>query len=271
MMEASSDEEMYREEMDSNLSKGSDLDDQSIKDFEQDSDQEDGDQDSDLDMTEPARLVKPLSSEKLLKFQAKLEASGVVYLSRIPPFMKPTKLRSLLAKYGKLGRIYLAPEDPKVTARRKKYKHNKRQNYVEGWVEFLDKKVARSTAQLLNSSNIGGKKRSYYYDDIWNMKYLPRFKWNHLTEQIAYELKVREHKLKTELSQAKRENKMYVKNVEKAKMIEGMQEKKRAKASEEPKSLDQIKRSFKQRRVMQETQPVASTTKGAALLSRMFS
>jgi ESF2/ABP1 family protein len=102
--------------------------------------------------------------------------------------MKPTKLRSLLSKYGKLGRIYLAPEDAKITARRKKYKHNKRINYTEGWVEFLDKKVARATANHLNNNIIGGKKRSYYYDDIWVMKYLPKFKWNHLTEQIAYEL-----------------------------------------------------------------------------------
>ncbi len=129
-----------------------------------------------------------LSASDLKKHSAALESSGVVYLSRIPPFMKPTKLRSLLAKYGKLGRIYLAPEDAKITAKRKKYKHNKRINYVEGWVEFLDKKVGRRTAAHLNNNIIGGKKRSYYHDDIWVMKYLPKFKWNHLTEQIAYEL-----------------------------------------------------------------------------------
>jgi ESF2/ABP1 family protein len=129
-----------------------------------------------------------LSLENLQKHSASIDASGVVYLSRIPPFMKPTQLRSLLSKYGKLGRIYLAPEDIKITARRKKYKHNKRINYTEGWVEFLDKKVARATASHLNNNIIGGKKRSYYYDDIWVMKYLPKFKWNHLTEQIAYEL-----------------------------------------------------------------------------------
>ena len=33
-----------------------------------------------------------------------------VYLSRIPPYMKPIKITQLLGKYGELGRVYLAPE-----------------------------------------------------------------------------------------------------------------------------------------------------------------
>jgi ESF2/ABP1 family protein len=270
-----------------------------------DNDLEDDISDNQEDMITPQDMAKehqaslsakPLTSEKLAKFQSKLDATGVVYLSRVPPFMKPTKLRSLLSKYGKLGRIYLAPEDAKITARRKKYRHNKRQNYTEGWVEFLDKKVARSTSALLNNTNIGGKKRSYYYDDIWNLKYLPRFKWNHLTEQIAYELKVREQKLKTELSQQKRETKLYVKNVEKAKMIEAMKEKRAAKkakldeleSSSVPKkkspssgatkeSIAEIKRRFKQRKVVnldgnaneQTKKPIQSKT--VSIFSKLFS
>ena len=35
---------------------------------------------------------------------------GVVYLSRVPPFMKPYKLKHLLSPYGSVGRIYLQPE-----------------------------------------------------------------------------------------------------------------------------------------------------------------
>lgn len=35
---------------------------------------------------------------------------GVVYLSRIPPHMKPLKLRHLLEPFGEVLRIYLAPE-----------------------------------------------------------------------------------------------------------------------------------------------------------------
>lgn len=31
-------------------------------------------------------------------------------MSRIPPFMRPAKVRDLLAPYGEVGRIYLKPE-----------------------------------------------------------------------------------------------------------------------------------------------------------------
>jgi hypothetical protein len=32
------------------------------------------------------------------------------YRSRVPPFMKPNKVRSLLEKYGEVTRLYLAEE-----------------------------------------------------------------------------------------------------------------------------------------------------------------
>ena len=35
---------------------------------------------------------------------------GIVYLSRIPPFMKPLKLRTILSQYGEVGRLFLQPE-----------------------------------------------------------------------------------------------------------------------------------------------------------------
>jgi ESF2/ABP1 family protein len=40
----------------------------------------------------------------------KKDKSGVLYLSRVPPFMKPTVLRSLLTPYGAIGKIFLTPE-----------------------------------------------------------------------------------------------------------------------------------------------------------------
>ena len=38
---------------------------------------------------------------------------------------------------------------------------------------------------MLNAQPIGGKKGSRWRDDVWTMKYLPKFKWNMLTEQIG--------------------------------------------------------------------------------------
>lgn len=145
-----------------------------------------------------------LTEKQLAEYSAKIRKTGLIYLPSLPPFIKPVKIRQLLSKYGEINRIYLAPEDSKIAARRKKYGGSGRTNFTEGWVEFVDKKVAKSVAAMLNGTCIGGKKRSRFHDDIWNLKYLPGFKWDGLTEQIAYELKVREQKMKQEAALAKR-------------------------------------------------------------------
>ena len=81
--------------------------------------------------------------------------TGVIYLSRIPPFMKPQKVRHLMSQYGEVDRIYLAQEDPKYRLKRKKEGKNKKKKYIEGWVEFKDKKIAKMVALSLNGKQIG--------------------------------------------------------------------------------------------------------------------
>ena len=77
----------------------------------------------------------------------------------------------------------LSRSDPVVQQRRKKFGGNKRRNYTEGWVEFVDKRVAKAVAVTLNNTPVGGRKRHYYHDDLWNIKYLSKFRWTHLTEK----------------------------------------------------------------------------------------
>lgn len=122
-------------------------------------------------------VSKPLSKKNLIATEAAIKKSGVVYLSRIPPFMKPAKLRSLLEPYGKINRIFLSPEDPAEHARRVRNGGNKKRLYTEGWVEFVRKKDAKKACDLLNAQIIGGKKTSWYHDDVWALKYLKGFKW----------------------------------------------------------------------------------------------
>jgi septal ring factor EnvC (AmiA/AmiB activator) len=86
---------------------------------------------------------------------------------------------------------------------------------------------------------------------------LPKFKWNNLTEQLAYELKVKEQRLKNEISQAKRENKMYLKNVEKAKAIEAMEKRKKTSTAEDI-DKPKVERKFKQRQTIQSKDGIAS-------------
>jgi ESF2/ABP1 family protein len=47
-------------------------------------------------------------------------SKGLVHLASVPPAMKPSKVRSLLAPWGALGRLYLSPEDPAAWRRRVK-------------------------------------------------------------------------------------------------------------------------------------------------------
>ena len=212
-------------------------------DFDIDGDGDDADAGGAMDPAEPelfefgdddtagAGGKKVLSEKALKKARADQAKRGVVYLGSIPPFMKPQKLRQLLTPYGDLDRMYLMPEDPEIRARRKKFKGNTGKNFVEGWVEFRDKKKAKACAAMLNGTQVGGRRRGAHFSDLWNMKYLPKFKWDNLTEEIEYQKALREQRMQLELSVAKKERDFYLQKVEQAKQIEKMRERRAAEAA----------------------------------------
>ena len=75
-------------------------------------------------------------------------------------------------------------------------------------------------------------KAGFYAHDLWNIRYLPKFKWHHLTEKVAADARARQDKMRAELSQAKKETNFYMKKVDQAKAIEAMEERKRKRAEE---------------------------------------
>ena len=103
---------------------------------------------------------------------------------------------------------------------------------------------------MLNAQTIGGKKGTRWRDDVWTMKYLPKFKWNMLTEQVggyrsirlfsqllivtftAHEAAIHTAKLRVELSQSRSEQRDYLKNVELARVLNKRAEKKKEKGEE---------------------------------------
>jgi ESF2/ABP1 family protein len=216
----------------------------------------------------PSKIVKPLTPEALAAFKAAQERAGVIYISRIPPGMRPSKVRHLMSAYGEVGRVYLQQEgvlgyrfqcndflnlltDAKSAYLRRKYTSTKKPHFTEGWVEFKDKTVARSIAEMLNAQPIGGKKGTRWRDDVWTMKYLPKFKWNMLTEQvgeyfmtnrlrsllifrIAHEAAIHTARLRVELSQSKSEQRDYLKNVELARVLD-KRRKQKGELPEQPK------------------------------------
>jgi ESF2/ABP1 family protein len=54
--------------------------------------------------------VQAMSQKKLERLNEDQKNRGVVYISRIPPFMKADQIRRALGEYGDIDRIYLTPE-----------------------------------------------------------------------------------------------------------------------------------------------------------------
>merc|ERR1719188_2288715 len=110
--------------------------------------------------------------------------------------MSQDKLRSLMAPYGEVGRIHFAAENSKVKAKRQLFRGGSREAYSEGWVEFMDRRIAKRVAQTFHCTTVGGKKRkNRFRDDMWSMKYLPRFQWHMLHAENHYNSQVRKSKL----------------------------------------------------------------------------
>lgn len=68
---------------------------------------------------------------------------------------------------------------------------------------------------------------------LWNLRYLNKFKWSHLTEKVAYERRVREQKLRVGMMQARRENAAYVEMVETGKKLDQIEDRKRTRGDGE--------------------------------------
>ncbi|XP_039113267.1 activator of basal transcription 1 [Hyaena hyaena] len=146
---------------------------------------------------------------------------GIVYLGHLPPRFRPLHVRNLLSAYGEVGRVFFQPEDGFVRRKKKaaaaaggKKRPKYSKDYTEGWVEFRDKRVAKRVAASLHNTPMGARRRSPFRYDLWNLKYLHRFTWSHLSEHLAFERQVRRQRLRAEVAQAKRETDFYLRSVE---------------------------------------------------------
>lgn len=162
---------------------------------------------------------------------------GIIYLSRVPTGYNVSQTTQFFSEFGRVGRVFLQPDKND----RKPGKFNKDRVFTEGWIEFKSKKIAKFVAESLNSNPVGGKRRSKAHDELWNIKYLPRFKWVHLSERLAYEAAVKQQRLRTEISQVKREAEHFKNSVERKK-----KKSKKEKPSIDTKK-DEVVFQFKQR------------------------
>ncbi|XP_054623672.1 activator of basal transcription 1 [Dunckerocampus dactyliophorus] len=174
---------------------------------------------------------------------------GILYLGHIPPRFRPKHLRNLLSVYGEIGRVFLQPEDGEVR-KRKKRSGSRRCDFTEGWVEFRDKRVAKRVAASLHNTPMATRKRQTFTSDLWCIKYLHRFQWTHLSERLAYEQMVLQQRLRSEVSQAKRETNFYLNSVEKSAHMDKMRKRRKSNAQQ----VEERTWDFTQRQTEEEIQ-----------------
>jgi ESF2/ABP1 family protein len=145
-------------------------DDNENNDIDDDDDDEDDDGSDHLKeqeegvVTRKTKKIHKLSLTEAEDFNEKLKKRGVIYIARIPPRMTPTKIKSLLSEFGEVTRVYLVEEDASVRKRRKKELGGSgAKRYVEGWVEFANKRKAKHLALALNNTPISNHKRNPHY------------------------------------------------------------------------------------------------------------
>lgn len=135
---------------------------------------------------------------------------GIIYLSYIPDGINVKILREIMEEFGEVGRIFLESEKS----------NKKHRTYIEGWVEFKKKRVAKSVAKRLNGTALQyGRKHSKTNGQIWSIKYLHRFKWAHLTEQMAQDRATRDQKRRFEMGHTKKQVEFYQQMTERSKRL----------------------------------------------------
>mmetsp|Transcript_31981 Transcript_31981/g.55127 ORF Transcript_31981/g.55127 Transcript_31981/m.55127 type:complete len:175 (+) Transcript_31981:1392-1916(+) len=155
---------------------------------------------------------------------------GVIYLSSIPPYMGKKKLLRLFSEVAEVDRIHLTPEPRQNRKLRREHGGNTRKSYVEGWVEFKDKREAKRVALMYNGAEIGGKKRhNFYRDDRWNIRYLPKFTWEHLQQKIEADKKLASQAIVDEVALVRKANRFWSDQVNKARSFDAMAVRKKRK------------------------------------------
>ena len=160
----------------------------------------------------------------------KKKKEGVLYLSRVPPHMKPSALRSILSPFGDITNLYLSPTPP---SQRSRQATSTRKSYSSGWVSFSRRSAAKNCVAALNGNTLvsaglargKGRKGGYYGDDVWNLRYLKGFGWDDLMEGVRREGREREEKVRMGIGREKRERNAFVEAVERGKIARGKEEK----------------------------------------------
>ncbi|KAL9597122.1 MAG: hypothetical protein Q9219_005344 [cf. Caloplaca sp. 3 TL-2023] len=163
---------------------------------------------------------------------------GVIYLSRIPPFMRPSTVRHLLSPFGPITRLFLTPEPPSQHTSRVRAGGNKKRSFIDGWIEFASHKHAKTCVAAINGQTMGG--RGWYRDDVWNAKYLRGFGWDDLMASVRAEEREREERVRVGVRKDKKEREEFLRGVERGKVEETRRRKREGKMVEDGNNVDGV-------------------------------
>lgn len=115
----------------------------------------------------PSSKKATKSTSKPLKVPKK-KKTGVIYLSSLPPYLKPHSLKKMIEARGfvPITKIFLAPLLPSSSG--PKRRGNKRKLYTDGWIEFASKKTAKIAAETLNANIIGVRPTDQWEGFAWS-------------------------------------------------------------------------------------------------------
>ncbi|KAL8997599.1 MAG: hypothetical protein Q9169_003146 [Polycauliona sp. 2 TL-2023] len=167
--------------------------------------------------------TKPSKPKPTTKTTTRPRKPGVVYLSRIPPFMRPSTVRHLLSPFGPITKLFLTPEPPAQHTSRVRSGGNKKRSFTDGWIEFASHKSAKTCVAAINGQTMGG--HGWYRDDVWNAKYLRGFAWEDLMEGVRAEEREREERVRVGVRRDRKEREEFLRGVERAKVEEGKKRK----------------------------------------------
>ncbi|KAH3765418.1 ESF2/ABP1 family protein [Pelomyxa schiedti] len=130
------------------------------------------------ELKETKKAVK--MTERLAAIHAK---SGIVFVGTVPPKIHPGGLVKLLRELGTVLDFYFVGRT--IPSRNGKgffsWKH--------GWVLFANKTRGKNIAEQLNNTPITYK----HGEHLWNLKYLPGFKWDDLMERLRKDTQLPQH------------------------------------------------------------------------------
>merc|ERR1712048_650987 len=227
-------------------------------------------------------LISRVSSRTYRKIQ-KMTVTlkpGILWISNIPEGMNPAIIRQIFSKYGDVARIYLEPysqnsgpsgdaKDLLDTSKSRKKKNSYNSGrFKEGWIEFESKTKAKQIAESLNMQEIAEKKHGAWSGQFWSLKYLSKFKWENLHEQLEHERQVRKKVIREEFQKAKEEQNEYLKQVADSKKVKSI-EKRKGEDLEGKGDKQKFVPKVKQRKIADEykSDEVKSSSK---LLSKFF-